>query len=456
MEHILRYVQQNKAKEYSMSQINIETGLWLSDCLKKYFLFSSEKDRKPILVRKGARDTLCGADHVVVQFTQDVLSVKQIYKNYKNAGCYSAISVAEKLFYICKVKGVQLLRYEYNEPQKGKDQGDCKSVQGLLEKPEQVEAIEDFTEKIEENVFANDTENHKKEIRTLFKEQEKVFVDLLSDNLKIVNTRQDDIETKTLDCTKKIHLLENDIKDLKESLNFHEHLIDQKEVIGKNKQDHGNTKSKYVFTEDERTVINERKVIAESFNNFFINVGQNLANKITPGNKNFKSYIKEEDCVMDELEVSPDELRFAFNMFKPNKSSGLDDISPRVVKEVFDIIENPLLIIFNLSFNNGIFLDFLKLARVAPIFNDDDISKLSNYRPISILPCFSKILERIMHNRLYNYFIKHKLLNNNQYGFKKGYSTEHAINDSVNDTTGLDDKTLSSACSSHILTQNIL
>ncbi|XP_065650279.1 uncharacterized protein LOC136078433 [Hydra vulgaris] len=155
------------------------------------------------------------------------------------------------------------------------------------------------------------------------------------------------------------------------------------EVIGKNKQDHGNTLPKYVYTEDERTVINERKVIAESFNNFFINVGQNLANKITPGNKNFNSYIKDEDCVMYELEVSPDELRFAFNMLKPNKSSGLDDICPRVVKEVFDIIENPLLIIFNLSFNNGIFPNLLKLARV--VFKDRDISKLSNYRPISIL-----------------------------------------------------------------------
>ncbi|XP_065665397.1 uncharacterized protein LOC136086832 [Hydra vulgaris] len=166
------------------------------------------------------------------------------------------------------------------------------------------------------------------------------------------------------------------------------------EVIGKNKQDHGNTLPKYVYTEDERTVVNERKIIAESFNNFFINAGQNLANKITPGNKNFKSYIKEEDCGMDELEVYPDELRFAFNILKPNKSSGLDDISPGVVKEVFDIIENPLLTIFNLSFNKSIFPDLLKLARVVPIFKDGDISKLSNYRPISILPCFSKILER--------------------------------------------------------------
>ncbi|MBY0580860.1 MAG: reverse transcriptase family protein [Rickettsiales bacterium] len=130
---------------------------------------------------------------------------------------------------------------------------------------------------------------------------------------------------------------------------------------------------------------------------------------------------------MDELEVSPDELRFAFNTLKPNKSSGLDDISPRVVKEVFNIIEYPLLIISNLSFNNGVFPNLLKLARVVPIFKDGNISKLANYRPISILPFFSKILERIMHNRLYNYFTKHNLLNNNQYGFRKGHSTEHAV-----------------------------
>ncbi|XP_065645420.1 uncharacterized protein LOC136075905 [Hydra vulgaris] len=128
--------------------------------------------------------------------------------------------------------------------------------------------------------------------------------------------------------------------------------------------------------------------------------------------------MKEEDCVMGELEVSPDELWFTFSMLKPNKSLGLDDISPRVVKEFFDTIDF-ILTIFNLSFNNGIFPHLLKLARVVPIFKDGDI--------LSILPCFSKILERIMPSRLYNYFIKHKLLNNNQYRFRKGHSTEHAV-----------------------------
>ena len=52
---------------------------------------------------------------------------------------------------------------------------------------------------------------------------------------------------------------------------------------------------------------------------------------------------------------------------------------------------------------------------------------MSNYRPISVLPCFSKILERIMHNRLYKYLTAEKLLYSKQFGFQIGLSTEHAI-----------------------------
>lgn len=83
--------------------------------------------------------------------------------------------------------------------------------------------------------------------------------------------------------------------------------------------------------------------------------------------------------------------------------------------------------IFNLSLKNGVFPDRLKLARVIPVFKSGDDSNLSNYRPISILPCFSKILERIMYNRLSSYLQNHNILYNNQYGFKKGHSTQHAV-----------------------------
>jgi hypothetical protein len=69
----------------------------------------------------------------------------------------------------------------------------------------------------------------------------------------------------------------------------------------------------------------------------------------------------------------------------------------------------------------------LKIAKVIPLFKGGDKSDISNYRPISILSIFSKILERIMFNRVFNYFSLNNLLYNNQFGFKKNNSTEHAI-----------------------------
>ena len=82
---------------------------------------------------------------------------------------------------------------------------------------------------------------------------------------------------------------------------------------------------------------------------------------------------------------------------------------------------------FELSLEKGIFPDDLKIARVTPVFKGGDRSKLGNYRPISVLSCFSKILERIMHNRIYKYLQENKILYPKQFGFQFGHSTDHAI-----------------------------
>ena len=76
---------------------------------------------------------------------------------------------------------------------------------------------------------------------------------------------------------------------------------------------------------------------------------------------------------------------------------------------------------------SGIFPDKLKIANVFPIYKSGKKYVLSNYRPISVLPCFSKTLERIMYNRLYNYLNENEILNDKQFGFRAGHSTEHAI-----------------------------
>ena len=124
---------------------------------------------------------------------------------------------------------------------------------------------------------------------------------------------------------------------------------------------------------------------------------------------------------METSELTIKELRHAFCTLKSNKSADFDEISINVVKRIFDAIESPLCYIFNLSFKDGVFPCKLKIARVTPIY------KAGNYRPISILPCFSKLLERIMYNRLYTYFTKHDILYKKQFGFQTNHSTAHTI-----------------------------
>ena len=69
----------------------------------------------------------------------------------------------------------------------------------------------------------------------------------------------------------------------------------------------------------------------------------------------------------------------------------------------------------------------MKIVKLLPTFKNGKKSITSNYRQISVLPCFSKILERIMYNRLYSYLTENNILFNKQFGFQAGHSTEHAL-----------------------------
>ena len=69
----------------------------------------------------------------------------------------------------------------------------------------------------------------------------------------------------------------------------------------------------------------------------------------------------------------------------------------------------------------------MKIAKVTAVLKGSDNTDLSNYRPISVLPCFSKILERLMYNRLYKHLSNLKMLYPKQFGFQKGHSTDHAL-----------------------------
>jgi len=121
--------------------------------------------------------------------------------------------------------------------------------------------------------------------------------------------------------------------------------------------------------------------------------------------------------------VAPQDIIDIVNKLKPKTSSGLDEISTKLMKATIRQIIDPLTHIINTSLQSGIVPDKMKIAKVVPIYKSSDRSLLKNYRPISLLPAFSKLLERTMYNQLMTYLKINNILYTHQYGFRPSHST---------------------------------
>ena len=115
------------------------------------------------------------------------------------------------------------------------------------------------------------------------------------------------------------------------------------------------------------------------------------------------------------------------NSLRLNTAAGHDKIPMWSVKESINYIFELLTYVLNLSINSAIVHAQMKLARVVPLYKSGDKRLLSNYRPVSVLPVFSKFLEKAVYNRLIRFFDKYEILYNNQYGFGKKSSTSLAL-----------------------------
>ena len=113
------------------------------------------------------------------------------------------------------------------------------------------------------------------------------------------------------------------------------------------------------------------------------------------------------------------------NELSDKKAAGVDGIPAKILKESIDILKLPLTQYFNFTIENMNFPEDLKCANVIPLFKKEDKTDKTNYRPISILPCISKIYERIIFKQM-SAFVE---INLSQYlcGFRKGYNTQHAL-----------------------------
>ena len=174
--------------------------------------------------------------------------------------------------------------------------------------------------------------------------------------------------------------------------------------------------------------LNKMDEIANGFNNFFVNIGPNLAKTIPqPSNMGLGDFIESNPNSMFLSPVREDEVNEIIKNSKSKSSCDAFDIDMSLLKKVKLGIIKPLTFICNLSFTTGVFPCRMKIARVIPLFKTGVRHLFTNYRPVSLLPQFSKILEKLFITRLNTFIERNNLLSDSQYGFRSGRSTALAL-----------------------------
>lgn len=171
--------------------------------------------------------------------------------------------------------------------------------------------------------------------------------------------------------------------------------------------------------------------ICNELNQYFSTIGEKLVNDLKTGNTerdSFQSYCN--SYVKHSMFCGPTdklELLTLINKLKDRKSPGVDNIGPKLIKKSAAVIAEPLVYLYNLSFSSGSVPDKLKIAKVIPVFKKGDPSSPGNYRPISLLSIFDKLLEKLMYSRLYKHLQTNNVLYKYQFGFRAKHSTSLAL-----------------------------
>ena len=169
--------------------------------------------------------------------------------------------------------------------------------------------------------------------------------------------------------------------------------------------------------------------ISNQFNDYFINIGKNLSDKIVyDGRKTHKDYLKRNISANFKFKnVNESDIDKIINKLSNKTSCGHDNISTKLLKSMKHHLVKPLTIIINQMLRTGIFPNKFEIAKVIPLYKNKDDTHITNYRPISILPSISKIFEKVIYIQLYDYFTDNDLFSHSQYGFRSNHSTELAV-----------------------------
>ena len=167
--------------------------------------------------------------------------------------------------------------------------------------------------------------------------------------------------------------------------------------------------------------------MADIFNNFFVNVSNQVCSEIPRTKKSPLDYLMKKNSSSFINPITYLEIEEIISSFRNGKSTGPYSIPVKLLKILSPYISQPLAIIFNASITLGVFPDKLKYAKVISIHKKGSPSNPSNYRPISLLSVFSKISEKLMHRRLYKFLDSMDAFYPLQFGFRERYSTNYAL-----------------------------
>jgi hypothetical protein len=191
-----------------------------------------------------------------------------------------------------------------------------------------------------------------------------------------------------------------------------------------------------IFKINERTTTSA-SIISDHFCDYFSKIGPQYANDIPASTHNHEHYLSQNVTknrnTFFMTPTDPEEILKILKATKSKKSTGHDNISTHFLKQIDKHIATPISILINKSIQSGTFPDTLKLAKVIPIYKAKAKDTFSNYRPISLLPSISKILEKVVHKRLYYFLDQQDIFYDNQYGFRKKHSTIDAVTKFITD-----------------------
>jgi hypothetical protein len=178
------------------------------------------------------------------------------------------------------------------------------------------------------------------------------------------------------------------------------------------------------------TLFSDPTLVADHFNHFFTTIAEEIASAIHPSNKPTptpKNLANIPELDMHSNPITSDDILSALKSIQDKKTTDMHNLSSNLLKKTIHNLLAPLRHIFTLSLTSGNVPNKLKIAKIVPIFKSGDSFDMNNYRPISLLSIFSKILEKIVATRLTDFLSINNLLSPNQFGFRPSHSTSHPM-----------------------------